>query len=243
MKNILITGAAGRVGTTLTRHFAGHHQIRLTDIRPPKNTRGYQFIEAGVENLEAMQAACREIDIVIHLAADPSAASDWESILPSNVIGTYNVFQAAHEAGCQRVIFASSVHTVWAYPTDVQVNPKMPVRPDSLYGASKVWGEAVASVYAYKHGLSAICLRMGWIQAYDSPLIKPENPELDILLTYRDLVKLFEACVNAPADVHFGIFNGTSNNRRSRLDIGDTRSVLGYAPRDDAFNLAGIVTD
>jgi nucleoside-diphosphate-sugar epimerase len=239
---ILITGAAGRIGSFLTGYMAGRYDLVLTDIRSPADTHGYPFTEADITDLDAMRALCRGTDVVIHLAADPSMQAPWESLLPRNIIGVYNVFQAAHEAGCRRVIFASSVNAVFGYPPDVQVHTNMPVRPLNLYGASKAWGEAVACFYADQRGLSAICLRFGWVISRDSPALRPNHPYLDIALTYEDLGKLVVASVEAPADLRFAIFHGVSNNRWKRLDISDARRVLGYTPEDDAFVLAGLIT-
>ena len=195
---VLITGAAGRIGSSLTRDLAGRYELSLTDVRSPTDTHGLPFAEADIADLEAMRRLCQGVDTVVHLAADPSMEATWESLLPRNLVGLYNIFQAAHEARCRRVIFASSVNAVFGYPKDVQVRTDMPVRPLNLYGASKAWGEAVACFYADQRGLSGICLR-------------------------------------------FGVFHGVSNNRWKRLDISDARAILGYAPEDDAFALAGVV--
>jgi nucleoside-diphosphate-sugar epimerase len=216
-RTILITGAAGRIGSWLTRDLAGRYDLALTDIHPPEDTRG--------------------------LAADPAMDATWESLLPRNIVGLYNIFQAAHEAGCRRVIFASSVNAVFGYPKDMQVHTTMPVRPLNLYGASKAWGEAVACFYADQRGFSAICLRFGWVISRDSEQLRPDHPYLDIALTYEDLTRLVVASIDAPDTLRFGVFHGVSNNRWKRLDISDARRVLGYAPEDDAFALAGVMRD
>jgi nucleoside-diphosphate-sugar epimerase len=240
-RTILITGAAGRIGSSLTRDLTGRYDLALTDIRPPDDPRGNSFVEADIADLDAMRHVCQGVDTVVHLAADPSMEATWESLLPRNLIGLYNVFQAAHEAGCRRVIFASSVNAVFGYPKDVQVCTDMPVRPLNLYGASKAWGEAVACFYADQRELSAICLRFGWVIERDSDLLRPGHPYLDIALTYEDLTRLIVASIDAPDDLHFGVFHGVSNNRWKRLDISDARRLLGYAPVDDAFVLAGVI--
>ncbi|GAC1361746.1 MAG: NAD(P)-dependent oxidoreductase [Herpetosiphon sp.] len=239
--NVLMTGAAGRIGSFLTHHLAGRYDLVLTDARRPAELHGHRFVEADIADLDAMREVCTGIDTVVHLAADPSMEATWESLLPRNIVGLYNVFQAAQEAHCRRVIFASSVNAVFGYPAEVQVRTEMPVRPMNLYGATKCWGEAVACFYADQLGISAICLRFGWAQPRDSKLIRPDHPYLDILLTYPDLAKLVAASIDAPADMRFGIFHGVSNNRWKRLDISDARERLGYEPEDDAFVLAGLV--
>ena len=239
-RKVLITGAAGRIGSFLTRFFDERYELTLTDIREPAQTYGYPFIQADIADLDALRSACQGNDTVVHLAADPSTEAPWESLLPNNVVGVYNVFQAAHEAGCRRVIFASTVNAVAGYPHDVQVHTSMPVRPLNLYGASKAWGEAVACFYADQKGLSAICLRFGWVVPRDAEAIRMGHAYLDIVLTYEDLGRLVEASVEAPETVRFGVFHGVSDNRWKRLDISDARAVLGYAPQDDAFAIAEV---
>jgi nucleoside-diphosphate-sugar epimerase len=237
-KTVLITGAAGRIGSFLTGPLAERYDLVLTDTRQPEDTRDHPFTQADIADMEAMRAICRGVHTVVHLAADPSTRAAWESLLPANVIGVYNVFQAAHEAGCRRVVFASSINAVSGYGRDVQVHTHMPVRPPNLYGATKAWGEALARFYADQHNMSMLCLRFGavaqpgqWIQHLaDSDL-------LDIVLTFEDLGRLVIASIDAPDDLRFGIFHGLSNNRWKRLDLSDTREVLGYQPQDDAFAL------
>lgn len=136
------------------------------------------------------------------------------------------------------MIFASSVHVVAGYEVDVQVHTNMPVRPPNLYGASKAWGEAVARFYAEQKDLSVICLQFGWVIDRNSKHIRSENPNLNVMLTFEDLTRLVKASIEAPPDLRFGIFHGVSNNRWKRQDISDARNLLGYKPKDDAFDLA-----
>jgi len=235
---ILITGAAGCVGSVLVPHLKDRYDLVLTDIRQPPNCSDLLFIKADLTDLEAMRAVCDGVSTVLHFAADPRITAPWESLLPNNIVGTYNIFQAAHEAGCKRIIFASSVNAVHGYPEEVYVRADMAVRPPNLYGASKVWGEALARFYADTKGLSCICLRLGWLKSPDDKKIRPNKPWLKHVLTYDDLTRLVIASIEASADLRFGIFHGLSNNRHKRFDISDARKILGYEPRDDAFSIA-----
>ncbi|MCC6167983.1 MAG: NAD(P)-dependent oxidoreductase [Caldilineaceae bacterium] len=237
-RKVLITGAAGRIGSFITAQWADRYDLVLSDVRTPGKTHGYPFHQANLSDFDTVRALCDGIDTVVHLGADPSMQATWESLLPNNVIATYNVFESAHQAGCRRVIFASSVNAVLGYPHDVQVNINMPIRPINLYGATKVWGEAVASSYAAQTDLSCICLRFGWVVDRDSPDIKLDHPYLDIALTYHDLARLVASAVDAPDEVDYRIFHGVSNNRWKRLDISAARAILGYDPQDDAFEIA-----
>lgn len=239
---VLITGAAGRIGSSLTRDLRDRYELALTDVRQPDESYGQRFVAANIDDFEAIRAVCADVDTVIHLAADPSTEATWDSLLPRNIVGTYNVFEAARQAGCRRVIYASSVNAVSGYDSEVQVHTNMPVRPPNLYGATKAWGEALARFYADRHNISMICLRFGWVISRDDARLRPNHNLLSIGLTYHDLTKLVVAGIDAQNDVRFGIFHGVSNNRWKRLDISDTRAVLGYAPEDDVFALAEQMT-
>lgn len=242
-RTILLTGAAGRIGTFLTRQWIDKYDLHLTDVKRPKETFGLPYDEADVADYDAIAGLCQEADTVVHLGADPRMDAPWESLLPNNVIGTYNVFEAAHRAGCRRVIFASSVNAVLGYPADKQVHTHMPVYPINLYGATKCWGEAVGRYYAHTHGLSVICLRFGAVSQrpgtpeYDKRY-DISHPYLDMILTMEDLTDLVTKSVEAPDTLDFAIYHGVSNNRWKRLDISDARNEIDYTPEDDAFAIA-----
>ena len=240
-RSVLLTGAAGRIGGNFFQHAKDRYRFRLAhrDISKLTAVAGadHEAIALDVADLDACRAACAGIDTVVHLAADPSPAADfYGSLLDNNVKGTYNVFRAAADAGCRRVVFASSVNAVIGYPPDVQARTDGPVRPGNMYGVSKCFGEAVAAYFA-GDGLSAIAVRIG---AYDAPWIH-ENPTAEAMAMYvshRDLNQLLTLCVDVD-DVPFAIVHGVSANRFQRLDLTSTRALLGYAPEDDGFALFG----
>ncbi len=242
-RKILITGAAGRIGSFLTNQWKERYDLYLTDVRTPQETFGFPFTEVNIADYAALAALCQGMDTVVHLGADPSMEASWESLLPNNVIGTYNAFEAARQAGCRRVVYASSVNAVFGYPREVQVDVNMPVYPINLYGATKCWGEALGRYYSHTHGLSAICLRFGAVSQ------RPENPHfanrydlkheyIDIIITMEDLTQLVTKSVEAPDDLDFAVYQGVSNNRWKRLDITNAREEIGYVPEDDAFAFA-----
>ena len=242
-RKILLTGAAGRIGTFLTNQWKESYDLHLTDVRTPQETFGFPFTEANVADYGAVAALCQGVDTVVHLGADPRMEAPWESLLPNNVIGTYNAFEAAHQAGCRRIIFASSINAVFGYPTEVQVNTGMPVYPINLYGATKCWGEALGRYYSHTHSLSAICLRFGAVSE------RPHNADyanrydinheyIDIILTMEDLTQLVTKSIEAPDELDFAVYHGVSNNRWKRIDISDARAEIGYAPEDDSFAFA-----
>lgn len=243
-RKILITGAAGRIGSFLTEQWKEKYELVLTDMRAPKQTFGLPFTQVNLAEFEPVAALCRGVDTVIHLGADPNMDASWESLLPSNVIATYNVFEAAHRAGCRRVVFASSVNAVLGYPADVQIHTNMPVYPINLYGATKCWGEALGRYYSHTHKLSSICLRFGAVSY--RPGVDPTYDErynvnyqyFDIILTMEDLTKLVTASVEAKDDFMFGVYQGVSNSPWKRMDIDNAREQIGYYPEDNPLAMA-----
>ena len=240
MQKILLTGAAGGIGTAFYQARADLYQFRLADrttqnieVRSPD----HEVLKFDIADLAACQQACRDVDVVVHLAADPSPSADFHaSLLNNNIVGTYNIFQAAKDQGCRRVVYASSVQAVEGYPVDVQARADMPVRPQNMYGATKCFGEAVGSVFA-KQGLSVIAVRIG---AFDAVKAGQPNTARNIsaYVSPRDLVDLLDRCIQV-ADVGYAIAHGVSNNRFKRLDLTHTQALLGYQPQDDGFELTG----
>ena len=182
------------------------------------------------------------MDTVVHLAADANpAASFYDSLLDNNIKGTFNVFRAAKDQGCRRVIFASSAWVMGGYARDVQLTPDAPLRPVNLYGVSKCFGEAVAAYFAQAEGLSSIVVRIGAYddgEAHNWLRAAPNVRELATYVSARDLHHLLVRCIDTP-NIRFAIVHGLSENRFKRLDLTSTRALLGYAPQDDAFAIFG----
>ena len=239
---LLITGAAGRIGSAFYEATGDRYWVRLADLTT-ENLRprdGHEMIAHDVADLGQCRAACAGIDVVLHLAADPSPEADfYGSLLANNIQGTYNVFRAAKDAGVRRVVFASSIHAVAGHPTHRPVPVESLARPVTVYGASKCFGEAVAAYFAQSEGLSAISIRIG---AYDAAWIH-EDPTAETLAAYvsaRDLNQLLTRALDAPPEVSFAVVHGISDNAVKRLSLDETRSLLGYAPQDDGFAIFGV---
>jgi uronate dehydrogenase len=224
---IAVTGAAGRVGSVLARGL--HGDLRRLDLRPAP---GCELLD--IRDLPAVEVAFRGVDAVIHLGAIPTEAP-FEDILDHNLRGTYNVLEAARRCGVRRVVFASSNHATGMYPRSERIGPDKPVRPDTYYGVSKAYGEALGRLYAEKWGVSVVCIRIG--TCIERPL---DRRHLSTWLSPRDTVALFAAAVDAP--IRFSIVYGVSANTRGWWDITSARA-LGYEPQDDAEAYAGEVAD
>ena len=239
-RRILITGGCGKIGSYFAKFALNKYDIRIVDRVAWDTTRHGpcpgESLVLDLQNLAACQQACKGIDMVIHLAADPSPEADFvDSLLENNIIAVYNMFLAAKEAGCQRFIFASSVHAVAAYPADIQVKVNMPVRPKNLYGVSKCFGEALAAYFAFNEGLPGIVLRIG---AYLFPEEYQHLPsvERDAFLSPDDFNDLLIQCLETP-HITFAIAHAISDNKFKRLDLTETKELLGYQPKADAFDI------
>jgi uronate dehydrogenase len=233
IERVLITGAAGNIGRALRAGLKGHYALlRLADAAPqePAET-GEEVITVDLNDRPATQTATEGLDAVVHLAAIAQEAS-FDDILAGNITTTYSVFEAARRAGVRRVVFASSNHAIGFYPRGETIGPHDPVRPDTFYGLSKAFGEALGRLYADKYGLEVVCLRIG------SFAERPTTTrQLSIWLSPRDCVQLVRCCLDAPA-VGFKIVYGVSANTRSWWKD-DAAATLGYHPQDNAEEFAG----
>ena len=228
MEKILVTGAAGGVGTRLRKLMKGlYPSIRWSDIRKPDDVGADEdFVTADLADLAAVEKIVAGVDGIVHLGGY-SIEGPWETILNANIIGCYNLFEAAYRAGVKRVVFASSNHAMGFYPRAQRIGVDVTVRPDSRYGISKAFGEAVGAFYADKHGLRVTCLRIGNVG--DAPA---DQRRLAIWLKPEDLVQLIRIGLEH-RDIHFEIFYGASDNADAWWDNSNARR-FGYKPTGKA---------
>ncbi|NYT78937.1 NAD(P)-dependent oxidoreductase [Alcaligenaceae bacterium] len=227
---VLITGAAGNIGMCLRTHLRGRYALlRLADIAeqaPAKDNE--EICKIDVRDIGSIERCMRDIDCVIHLAGIPGADT-WEKILPMNIEGCYNVFEAARRQKVRRVIFASSNHAVGYHRREKFLDDTVQHRPDSLYGVSKVFGEGLGRMYADKYGLSVACLRIGTFRTPDRP---SEARQLLTWISHNDMAQLARRCIEHES-YHFAVVYGVSNNLRNRWDNSNVK-FLGYAPQDNS---------
>lgn len=255
MKRVLITGINGLIGGVLRDRLGDRYEITGISRHPV----GYPTHVADISDLEAIQPAFEGIDAVVHLAASASMETPWDEILPNNIVGTYNVYEAARRAGVERVVFASSNHAVgmfevtgtpeiYALDDGRTIDHTAEIRPDSYYGVSKAYGEAMGRYYAENHGLKVFCLRIGTVRVDDNPRSEEAGASSGWLpltreqvydrlratwLSHRDCAQLVSRCLDAEG-IAFGVYYGISDNPRKLWDIEHARREIGYEPRDSA---------
>lgn len=245
-RTVLVTGAAGNIGSYFAKRTSGRYRLRLL-VRPGEteveSIRGLgELCEGDLADLDSLKRACSGIDTVVHLAATPDPSAVWDDLLRDNVIGAYHLFVAAKSAGCRRVVFASSIHAVSGGRADVQVKTSEAVNPGDLYGVTKCFGEALGRYMAEQEGLSVVCIRIGAFQPLDKAREPSSLAMLDAYVSPRDLQQLFELAIEKE-DLRFALLHGLSDNRFKRLDISDARELLGYAPIDDLTYLNPVIKD
>ena len=224
MKTVLITGATGDVGMHLSRELAGRYKLRLSDRRPLKPPQGQIFVKADIRKMADALRITKGVDAIVHLGGY-SVEGPWESILQANIIGCYNVFEAARRNGVKRVLFPTSNHAVGFYRCDETVNHRVYPKPDSRYGVSKVFNEALASLYADRYGMQMFCMRIGNVN--HAPI---DRRRLAIWISGRDMAQLVTIGIEHP-DIRFEIVYGISDNARTWFDNSNARR-LGYRPQD-----------
>jgi uronate dehydrogenase len=228
---ILLTGAAGGVGTFLRTGLPDlGWTVRGFDLRIPDDPGAIEWVVGDVTDADAIEAAMKDVDVVIHLAGIP-VEDHFAKILHANIDGTYQLFEAVRRAGVKRVVYASSNHAVGYHPraefVDKPVGVDVRPRPDTYYGVSKVFGEALGSFYADRYGVEVACVRIG--SCFAKPTVRRM---LDTWLSPADAVRLFHALATAP-ELKYEIVYGISNNSTRWLDLEPARR-LGYDPQDDS---------
>ncbi len=236
-RKILITGAGGSIGRSLTAQLRDTYDLRLHFRTAPDVDPGVETVLADITSLAETMPIAEGVDTILHLAGDPRVSAPWESVHANNIAGTYNVLEAARIAGVRRVIFASTNHVMGMYDHngDWPVYNDMPVRPDSLYGASKAFGEAIGRHYYDAFELSFIALRIGWFM--ETPTMTGDVGRA-MWLSPRDCAQAFRCAIET--EEGFGIFYAISDNPNRRWDITDAMLRLGYRPRDSWTREAGL---
>ncbi len=256
-ERVLVTGGAGVIGQAVWRHL--HNRFDLSSIDRVEAPNYPVTIVADISNLDALLPATEGVDAIVHLAASISVDSSWEQVLPNNLIATYNVYEAAKQSDVKAVVFASSNHSIGMY--EIESAPSIydlenthvfdhtvEIRPDSLYGVSKVYGEAIGRYYMENFGIRSYNIRIGTVRKDDNPRdpsvatgsfwldINPEQ-KFDRMratwLSQRDCAELIGACLDAK-HVPWAVVYAISNNPRQFWDLSHAKKLLNWEPKDSA---------
>jgi len=232
MKRLVLTGAAGRLGSYLREPLSKLcTELVSSDLVADigKLYPGERYVQADLAQYDQIHALLAGADQVVHFGAIGDEAP-FETLLGPNIVGAYNVWEAAHRHGLRRVVYASSIHAVGMYRRQDFIGTEVPHRPDTFYGLAKCFAEDLAQLYWDKRGLESVCLRILSAAQVTSPRA------LGTWLSYDDLIQLVTRAIDTPT-TGFSIIYGVSGNDRVPVD-NSAASYLGYRPRDNAEQFA-----
>ena len=249
-KRVLVTGLSGAVGSAMRAELEQRYEVSSLSRYGIEGLPAERDFRGDITDLDAIRPTFEGQHTVVHLAADRRAVAGWASILKGNLIGTYNVFEAARLAGVKRVVVGSSNLAMGGYYLDPPyryivsgqfdrvarpyplIDEGMQVRPLGYYGVSKAYGEALGSFYKDFHGLSAIHLRIGYTMTSDDPT--PMAIALSLWLSHRDTAQAHIRAIDAPESLRYAILNVTSDNHWKMFSLQRAKDLIGYEPHDDA---------
>ena len=225
---LLLTGAAGGLGVELRRRLPAHcRALRLSDVAPLGDAAPHEeVVRCDLADAEAVLALLNGVDAVIHMGG-VSTEQPWEAILPANIVGTYNLYEAARKQGVRRVLFASSNHVTGFYRQGEVIPAGAPPKPDGLYGLSKAFGEDLAQLYFDRHGIETVSLRIG--SSFAAPR---DRRMLHTWMSFDDMERLVLASLTAK-DVGHSIICGVSANAEVWWD-NTPAAHIGYVPQDSS---------
>jgi len=228
-RRVVVTGAAGAIGSLIVGGLASRWQIRATDVRPRDG------IEAlDVTDFDRCLAIFGSADAVVHLAGNPHPDADWDSLRGPNVEGAYTVAAAAREGGVRRLVLASSLQALSGYPPTRQRRAADAPCAANLYGVTKAWAEALGGWVAATSRTSVVALRIGYFSAQPPAGAQATPSNLSAWLSPGDCTRLIRAAVETD---HPGlvVVNGISANRYRVAELGEAEHAIGYSPADDAW--------
>ena len=249
MNNVLVTGASGLIGGILNEKLTEHNLFGV-DIKECdyKNFEMSNILDS--KKLETIMSK-NKIDTVVHLAGNASVSANWESLSLNNFTGTENVFNACKETGVKKIIFASSNHAVGLFENDTPykeiisgkykdisknyklISPHCEVRPDSLYGVSKAFGENLGRFYYENYNIKVACLRIGSVLPDNNPKVKNSNRFFSTWCSHDDIAGLIDACIKSNK-IRYDIFYGVSDNDWKIWDITNIEKILSFKPTSNS---------
>ena len=246
-KKVLLLGGTGRIGPGLIEEYLNKYKSYydlILGVHNKKNLdKKIKSVKVNLSDIKSLKRAMRGIKVVVNLAANSNVDAKFEDLVKPNLIGAYNVFEAAKQTKkVERVVFASSVHAVNAYPHSHKVLSKDKPMPLNFYGASKAFGEALCSVYSHKYNLSCLAIRIGAYVSNDQKTkICYTRKDYGHVISQRDFGQLIHKSIMAPKKVMYGILSGISNEKHRHMGLGFTKKLIGYKPKDDVFKVCRVI--
>ena len=241
---VLLLGAAGNIGSDFIEEYLNnpnynkHYDLILGIHRTKPKFKQFKTRKFTLDNQNSLKRAMKNIDVVVHLAANPSPKATFDELLTPNIKGIYNVFEAATASKVKRVVFASSVHAIKGYSIDKIVKHTDYPKPITIYGATKVFTEALAHNYAYNTKLSCIGLRIGaYTSNKDLNKMCFTRKDYHYVISQRDTAQLIHKSIIAKKSIKFAILSGSSKNKKRNMDLKYAKKLIGYNPKDDAFKI------
>lgn len=248
---VLVTGASGLIGGLVLRDLGDKYEFSAVNR---SKVEGVPCLQADIADLDTILPAFEGMDMVLHLSAYTDDIHEWDGTLSVNIVGTYNVYEAARQHGIKRIVFGSTGSTMCGYEHDspygdlaageydkvtppwTMIDHLWPVRPDSIYGVSKVFCEALGRYYCDYYGISVLNIRLGAVLDTDRPKLRRHFPGY---LSQSDCVQMIDKCLSAPDDLRFDIFDAISENKWRWRETAHAKEVLGWEPTgsSDIFDL------
>lgn len=228
-KPVLLTGASGNIGRQLVRAMAAEGwTLRLTDLAPfpdPLPDKA-SFTQCNLGDGVGVLRLAERCGLIVHFGGASHDLWPPEGIVNANLRGLHHIYEAARRERA-RVVFASSNHAIGFHERTTKLDDDCELRPDSLYGLSKTYGEMLARLYWMKHGVQSVILRIG--SCFPEPTTERM---LSTWLSYPDVCGMVVAAGKAK-DVGCDVLWGASDNTRTFYGR-DARTKIGWTPKDSA---------
>ncbi len=240
-KKVLLLGATGRIGPSLIEEYLAkykEHYDLILGVHSKKQKMELKSVGVDLSDINSLKRAMKGVGVVVNLAANSNVDAKFEDLVEPNLIGAYNVFEAARQSKCERVVLASSVHAVNAYPHSHKVLSRDTPMPLDFYGASKAFGESLCSVFSHKYGLSCLAIRIGaYVSNNKANKICYTREDYGHVISQRDFGQLIHKSILAPKKVRYGILSGISGGKHVHMGLNFTKKLVGYKPEDDVFKI------